>query len=102
MGTKYAVNAIPMLAAAVLVPLAILAQASGEQKTLTGVVSDAMCGTTHMMKGKPRGGMFALLRQTTDQVRLVSGKNVYTLEGLRSRTRQIRKAKGLRERNIER
>ena len=42
-----------MLAAAVLAPLAILAQTSGDQKTLTGVVSDAMCGQTHMMKDKP-------------------------------------------------
>jgi hypothetical protein len=42
-----------MLAAAVLAPLAILAQTSGDQKTLTGVVSDAMRGQTHMMKDKP-------------------------------------------------
>jgi hypothetical protein len=30
-----------------------LTQASVEQKKLTGVVSDAMCGATHMMKDKP-------------------------------------------------
>ena len=47
------VRAIPMLAVALLAPLVILAQASGDQKTLAGIVSDAMCGVTHMMKDKP-------------------------------------------------
>ncbi len=48
------VKAIPMLAAALLAPLVMLAQTSGE-KTLTGIVSDAMCGQTRMMKGKADG-----------------------------------------------
>ena len=43
------VKAIPVLAVALLAPLAIFAQTSGEQKTVTGLVSDA----THMMKDKP-------------------------------------------------
>ena len=41
------VKAIPMLAVALLAPLVILAQTSAEQKTMTGIVSDAMCGATH-------------------------------------------------------
>jgi hypothetical protein len=45
----FSVKAIPALAAAVLAPPVILAQTSGEQETLTGIVSDAMCGSAHMM-----------------------------------------------------
>ncbi len=53
MKTMFSVKAIPILAAAVLASLVSVAQTGGEQKTLTGVVSDAMCGQTHMMKDKP-------------------------------------------------
>ncbi len=53
MKSMFSVKAIPILAAAVLAPLVSLAQTGGEQKTLTGVVSDAMCGQTHMMKDNP-------------------------------------------------
>jgi len=42
-----------LAATALLGTVSILAQTSGAQKTLTGVVSDAMCGQTHMMKDKP-------------------------------------------------
>jgi hypothetical protein len=38
MKTMFSVKAIPMLTAAVLAPRAILAQTSGDQKTLTGIV----------------------------------------------------------------
>ena len=42
-----------MAATALFGTVPILAQTSGAQKTPTGVVSDAMCGKTHMMKDKP-------------------------------------------------
>ena len=43
--TVISAKAILALAATTLVgTVSMLAQASGEQKTLTGVVSDAMCG----------------------------------------------------------
>jgi len=77
MKTMFSVKAILVLAAAVLAPLAILAQTSGDQKTLTGVVSDAMCGQTHMMKDKPAADC---VKQGTKYA-LVAGKNAYTLEG---------------------
>jgi hypothetical protein len=70
-----------MLAAAALVPLTILAQASGEQKTVTGVVSDAMCGSTHMMKDKPDVECLRYCVKQGTKYALVAGKNVYTLEG---------------------
>jgi len=75
------VKAIPMLAVALLVPLAILAQTSGDQKTLTGIVSDAMCGQTHMMKGKPDAECLRYCVKQGTKYALVADKKVYTLEG---------------------
>jgi len=75
------VKAIPILAAAALAPVVILAQASVEQKTLTGVVSDAMCGATHMMKDKPAAECLRYCVKQGTKYALISGKSVYTLEG---------------------
>jgi len=81
MKTMFSVKAILVLAAAVLAPLVILAQTSGDQKTLTGVVSDAMCGQTHMMKDKPAAECLRYCVKQGTKYALVAGKNVYTLEG---------------------
>ncbi len=81
MKTMFSVKVIPMLAAAALVPLAILAQTSGQQKTLTGIVSDAMCGQTHMMKDKPAAECLRYCIKQGTKYALVAGKTVYTLEG---------------------
>lgn len=80
MKTTFSVKAIFMLAA-VINPLAILAQTSGEQKSLTGVVSDAMCGQEHMMKDKPAAECLRYCVKQGTKYALVAGKNVYTLEG---------------------
>ena len=77
---KLMLKAIPLLAG-ILTPLATLAQASGEQKTLTGIVSDAMCGSTHMMKDKPAAECLRYCVKQGTKYALVAGKNVYTLEG---------------------
>ena len=81
MKTMSSVNAITMLAAAVLAPLAIIAQTSGDKKTLTGVVSDAMCGAAHMMKDKPDAECLRYCVKQGTKYALVVGKSVYTLEG---------------------
>jgi hypothetical protein len=81
MKTMFSVKAIPMLAAAMLTPLAILAQTGTDQKTLTGVVSDAMCGQTHMLKDKPAAECLRYCVKQETKYALVAGKNVYTLEG---------------------
>ena len=82
MKTIFSVKAISVMAASVLLgTVSILAQTHGKQKTLTGVVSDAMCGQTHMMKDK---GDVVCLRYCVKQgnkYALVVGKSVYTLEG---------------------
>lgn len=81
MKTMFSMKAIPILAAVVLAPLAILAQTAGDPKTLTGVVSDAMCGQTHMMKDKPAAECLRYCVKQGTKYALVAGKNVYTLEG---------------------
>jgi hypothetical protein len=79
MKTMFSVKVICILAEVVLGPLVILAQV--EQKTLTGVVSDAMCGATHMMKNKPDAECLRYCIKQGTKYALVAGKNVYTLEG---------------------
>ena len=79
MKTMFSVKVICILAEVVLGPLVILAQV--EQTTLTGVVSDAMCGATHMMKNKPDAECLRYCIKQGTKYALVAGKNVYTLEG---------------------
>ena len=81
MKTMFSAKAIPILAAAAIIPLTILAQTPGEQKTLTGVVSDAMCGSTHMMKDKPETECLHYCVKQGTKYALVAGKTVHTLEG---------------------
>lgn len=49
------------------------------QKTLTGVVSDAMCGAKHMMPGNPGDCARACVKQGSKYA-LVVGEKVYTLD----------------------
>jgi hypothetical protein len=77
----FAVKAISLLAVTVLAPLAIVAQMSAEHKTLTGVVSDAMCGSTHMMKDKPAAECLRYCVKQRTKYAVVAGKNMYTVEG---------------------
>lgn len=51
---------------------------SGKQ-TLTGVVSDAMCGAKHMMPGDPAGCLRACVSKGSKYA-LVVGDKVYTLD----------------------
>ncbi len=54
MKSKYSVRVSSFLAAAALLgALTLQGQTSGSQKTLTGVVSDSMCGANHMAKDMP-------------------------------------------------
>jgi len=81
MKAMFSVVAVPMIKEAAIIPLAILAQTPGEQKTLAGVVSDAMCGSTHMMKDKPEAECLRYCVKQGTKYALVAGKTVYTLEG---------------------
>jgi hypothetical protein len=82
MKTAFSTKAILALAAtALLGTVSILARTSGAQKTLTGVVSDAMCGQTHMMKDKPDADCLRYCVKQGTKYALVVGKSLYTLEG---------------------
>jgi hypothetical protein len=82
MKTAFSTKAILVLAAtAPLGTVSILAQTSSAQKTLTGVVSDAMCGQAHMMKDKPDADCLRYCVKQGNKYALVVGKSVYTLEG---------------------
>ena len=82
MKTIFSVRAISVMAASVLLgTVSMLAQTSGAQQTLTGVVSDAMCGQTHMMKDKGDAVCLRYCVKQGNKYTLVVGKSVYTLEG---------------------
>ncbi len=57
------------------------AEASAASKTLTGTVSDAMCGAHHMEKGKSAAECTRDCVKKGTKYALVVGKKVYTLDG---------------------
>ena len=57
------------------------AQASATPKTLTGTVSDAMCGAHHMEKDKSAPECTRECVKKGTKYALVVGKKVYTLDG---------------------
>lgn len=58
-----------------------LTESSATSRTLTGIVSDSMCGAQHMAKDKsPAECTRTCVKQGTKYA-LVVGKKVYTLEG---------------------
>ncbi len=65
----------------VLSTVAASAQAS---QTLTGTVSDAMCGAHHMMHGKTAAQCTRECVKQGSDFALVSGGKVYTLKGNKS------------------
>jgi hypothetical protein len=82
MKTMFSAKAILVLATTViLATVSIVAQTPGEQKSLTGVVSDAMCGQTHMMKDKPDADCLRYCVKQGNKYALLVGKSIYTLEG---------------------
>ena len=58
---------------------AVPALAAGKSQTLTGEVSDAMCGAKHEMKGKSADCTRVCMKHGS-QYALVVGDKVYTLE----------------------
>jgi len=63
------------------VALSTVAASAQSNRTLTGTVSDAMCGAHHMMQGKtPAQCTRECVKQGSDFA-LVSGGKVYTLKG---------------------
>jgi hypothetical protein len=69
---------IGIVAALVLGTASLVAQAT---QTLTGTVSDAMCGAHHMMKEATAGQCTRECVKQGSDFALVSGGKVYTLKG---------------------
>ena len=70
------VSAVAILAIATFVPVAL---AAGKAATLTGEVSDSMCGAKHMMEGSAAECARACVHKGSNYA-LVVGDKVYTLE----------------------
>ena len=82
MKSEYSVRVCSFLAAVALLGAATLqGQTSGSQKTLTGVVSDSMCGANHMAKDMPSAECLRMCVKKGTKYALVVGKDVYALEG---------------------
>jgi hypothetical protein len=82
------ITAIAGLTAAFLTTQTIAQSSTANQpdksagaKTLTGVVSDAMCGKTHMAKDKTAAECTHMCVQQGQKYALVVGQKVYTLQG---------------------
>ena len=72
------IKLIAPVAALVLCAASLFAQAT---QTLTGTVSDAMCGAHHMMKGATAAQCTRECVKQGSDFALVSGGKVYTLKG---------------------
>jgi hypothetical protein len=82
MKSIYSLKVGSLLAAAALLGAAtMMSQTSGSQKTLTGVVSDSMCGANHMAKNMTPADCLRMCVKKGTKYALVVGKDVYTLEG---------------------
>lgn len=57
------------------------AQSSATPKTLTGIVSDSMCGAHHMEKNKSAADCTRMCVKQGMKYALIVGEKVYTLEG---------------------
>jgi len=82
MKSMYSVRVGSFLAAVALFGAATMqGQTSGSQKTLTGVVSDSMCGANHMAKNMNPADCLRMCVKKGTKYALVVGKDVYTLQG---------------------
>jgi hypothetical protein len=90
MNTKrIVVNAVAFLALSTMLAAAQMqmpsndkpSQSSADSKTLTGMVSDSMCGAKHMAKDKSAADCTRECVKQGSKYALVVGKKVYTLEG---------------------
>lgn len=80
MKTMFSVSSF-LVAVALLGATGMQAQTAGSQKTLTGVVSDSMCGVNHMAKNMNSADCLRMCVKKGTKYALVVDKKVYTLEG---------------------
>jgi hypothetical protein len=75
--------AVGLMLASVLVftPSRGAAQTGGKATTLTGVISDTMCASSHMMPGKTAAECTRACVKGGSDYALMVGKKMYTLKG---------------------
>lgn len=78
--TQWSAMAV-LLIAGILLAGSLTVQAAGQTKTLTGTVSDAMCGAKHKMGDIPAAECTRKCVQMGSKFALVVGGKVYELEG---------------------
>ena len=78
MRTQKAINFATLLLLT-LVNAGVLRAQSGTSSALTGTISDAMCGATHMMEGDPASCLRTCVNKGSKYA-LVVGDKVYTLD----------------------
>lgn len=66
---------------AVVLAATVAATAANQDKTLTGVISDSMCGASHMAKDKTAAECTRMCVKDGSKYALVAGDKVYTLSG---------------------
>ena len=84
MKMSMAVKAVGISAVlALIASISIHAQTApaGEQKTLTGMVSDTMCAKKHMAKGTPDADCVRMCVKNGNSFALIAGDQVYALKG---------------------
>ena len=74
-------NTKPKLAAGLILALAGAFAAVAQQQSFTGVVTDSMCGATHMAKDKTPAECTQMCVKDGMKYALAVEKKVYTLEG---------------------
>ena len=70
-----------MLTAVLALGLASTFAQSAQQQTITGVLTDSMCGATHMAKDKSPAECTRMCVKNGQKYALAADKKVYTLEG---------------------
>jgi hypothetical protein len=77
---KFRISVAAVLLAVASVAISVAAQDSGK-KTLTGVVTDTMCGAKHMVKDKSAAECTRMCVKQGMDYGLLVGDKVYTLKG---------------------
>lgn len=77
---KIHISLVALLIALATMTVSATAEDSGKQ-TLTGVVTDTMCGATHMMNDKTAAECTRICVKQGMQYGLLVGKKVYALDG---------------------
>lgn len=75
------VNVMKKVFAVVLLTVAVITYATAATQTLTGTVTDTMCGRKHMMPGKTDAQCIAECVKAGSKYALLVGDKLYLLQG---------------------